>query len=232
MEEIKVNTNCKIDTKHFSISRKDNLNIAINITSLKALSGDESGFINFTFGFNKDEDVMENHTMYELKDEWITNIDGYGWFKLRKFNEDNIFISKIKLLDYKDIDFEVLKNINDKIFKSKTYYMKNVYYFRHKNYIIKDLTKIVTVDNKFSDIYDTKFMNLASYNCDMNYLPYKLKNLYNDEINNDECIILIGMYDKNNELIAISYVYNLHNSCYTHIVETDYNGDIKVLEYL
>lgn len=38
MEEIKVNTNCKIDTKHFSISRKDNLNIAINITSLKALS--------------------------------------------------------------------------------------------------------------------------------------------------------------------------------------------------
>lgn len=228
MEEIKVNTNCRIDTKHFSISREDNLNVAINITSLKALSGDENGFINFTFGFNKDEDIMENHTLYTLKDEWITNIDGYGWFKLRKFNEDNIFISKIKLLNYDDINFEILKNINDRIFKSKTYYMNNIYKFGYS----MDITKVVTNNNKFLDMYDTKFINIANYNYDMNYLPYKLKNLYNDEINNDECIILIGMYDKNNELIAISYVYNLHNSCYTHIVETDYNGDIKVLEYL
>ena len=107
MKEIKINTNCKIDTKHFSISRKDNLNVAINITSLKALLGDESGFINFTFGFNKDEDIMENHTLYELKNEWINNIDGYGWFKLKKFNEDNIFIYKIKLLEYKDINFNI-----------------------------------------------------------------------------------------------------------------------------
>ena len=232
MEEIKVNTNCKIDTKHFSISREDNLNVAINITSLKALSGDESGFINFTFGFNKDEDVMENHTLYELKNEWITNIDGYGWFKLKKFNEDNIFISKIKLLDYKDIDFEILKNINDKIFKSKTYYMENVYGFRHGNDIIKDITKIITVDNNFSCYTDTELINIASYNCDINYLPYKLKNLNNDYFYYDECIILIGVYDKNNELIALSYVYNSHNSCYTHIVETNYNGDIEVLEYL
>ncbi len=232
MEEIKVNTNCKIDTKHFSISREDNLNVAINITSLKSLSGDENGFINFTFGFNKDEDIMENHTLYELKNEWITNIDGYGWFKIRKFNEEDVFISKIKLLEYKDINFEILKSINDKIFRSKTYYMKNVYGFRHKDGIIKDLTKIVTVDNKFLDIYDTKFMNIASYNCDMNYLPYKLKNLDDDILYYDECIILIGIYNKNNELIAISYVYNSHNSCYSHIVETDYNGDIQILEYL
>lgn len=228
MEEIKVNTNCKIDTKHFSISRKDNLNIAINITSLKALSGDEEGFINFTFGFNKDEDVMENHTMYELKDEWITNIDGYGWFKLRKFNEDNIFISKIKLLDYKDIDFEVLKSINEKIFKSKTYYMNNIY----KSGYSKDITKVVTNNNKFSDVYDTKFIDIANYDYDMNYLPYKLKDLENEETDSEKCIILIGIYDINNKLIAISYVYNQHNSWYTHIVETNYNGDIEVLEYL
>lgn len=228
MEEIKVNTNCKIDTKHFSISRKDNLNIAINITSLKALSGDESGFINFTFGFNKDEDVMENHTLYELKNEWITNIDGYGWFKLRKFNEDNIFISKIKLLDYNDINFEILKNINDRIFKSKTYYMNNIY----KSGYSKDITKVVTNNNKFSDVYDTKFIDIANYDYDMNYLPYKLKDLENEETDSEKCIILIGIYDINNKLIAISYVYNSHNSCYSHIVETNHNGDIEVIEYL
>lgn len=232
MKDIIINTKCKIDNNYFAKSRENNLNIAINITSLEALRGNEDGFINFTFGFNKDDDIMENHTLYELKNEWITNIDGYGWFKLKKFDEDNIFISKIKLLDYKDINFEILKNINDRIFKSKTYYMKNVYGFSHKNDITKDLTKIITVDNKFSDIYDTKFMNIASYNCDMNYLSYKLKNLNNDDLYYDECIILVGVYDKNNELIAISYVYNSHNSCYSHIVETNYNGDIDVLEYL
>lgn len=225
MEEIKINTNCKIDTKHFSISRENNLNVAINITSLKALLGDESGFINFTFGFNKDEDIMENHTLYELKNEWINNIDGYGWFKLKKFNEDNIFISKIKLLEYKDINFNILKSINDRIFKSKTYYMKNIYY-------TSDVTKITTVDNSFSNTYDTIHMNITNYNCDINYLPYKLKNLYDDVLYYDECIILIGVYDKNNELIAISYVYNSHNSCYSHIVETNHNGDIEVIEYL
>jgi len=228
MEEIKVNTNCKIDTKHFSISRKDNLNVAINITSLKSLSGDEESFINFTFGFNKDEDVMENHTLYELKNEWITNIDGYGWFKLKKFNEDNIFISKIKLLDYNDINFEILKNINDRIFKSKTYYMNNIYKFGYS----KDITKVVTNNNKFSDVYDTKFIDIANYDYDMNYLPYKLKDLENEETDSEKCIILIGIYDINNKLIAISYVYNQHNSWYTHIVETDYNGDIQILEYL
>lgn len=230
MEEIKVNTNCKIDTKHFSISRKDNLNVAINITSLKALSGEENGFINFTFGFNKDEDVMENHTLYELKNEWITNIDGYGWFKLRKFNEDNIFISKIKLLDYNDISFEILKNINNRIFKSKTYYMNNIYNFGYSN----DVTKVVTNNNNnnFSGMCDTEYMDIANYNCDMNYLPYKLKNLDKDELYYDECIILIGIYDIDNNLIAISYVYNSHNSCYTHIVETNHNGNIEVLEYL
>lgn len=228
MEEIKINTNCKIDTKHFSISRENNLNVAINITSLKALLGDESGFINFTFGFNKDEDIMENHTLYELKNEWINNIDGYGWFKLKKFNEDNIFISKIKLLEYKDINFNILKSINDRIFKSKTYYMKNIYGFGYTS----DVTKITTVDNSFSNTYDTIHMNITNYNCDINYLPYKLKNLYDDVLYYDECIILIGVYDKNNELIAISYVYNSHNSCYSHIVETNHNGDIEVIEYL
>lgn len=229
MKSIKVNCKCKIDTNYFAKSREDSLNIAINITSLEALKGNEnSGFINFTFGFNKDEDIYENHSLKELKDEWITNIDGYGWYKLKKFNENNIFISKIKLLSYNDIDFEILKDLNKRIFKSKTYYIDNLY----KMDYVKDITKIITFNGKFSNNIDTERFNKAVENNNMKYLPYKLKNLENDRLFYEECIILFGIYDINNELIAISYVYNIHNSCYTHIVETNHNGDIEVIEYL
>jgi hypothetical protein len=229
MESIKVNCNCKIDTNYFAKSREDSLNVAINITSLEALKGNENkGFINFTFGFNKDDDVYENYTLKELEDDWITNIDGYGWYKLKKFDENNIFISKIKLLNYNDIDFDILKDLNEKIFKSKSYYVNNLY----KMDYVKDITKITSFNGKFSNNFDTERFNKAVENNDMKYLPYKLKNLENDRLFYEECIILFGVYDINNELIAISYVYNIHNSWYTHIVEKNYNGDIEVIEYL
>ena len=206
MKEIMVNSNCKIDNNYFAKSREDSLNVAINITSSEALKGNEcKGFINFTFGFNKDEDVLENYTLKELEDICITNIDGYGWFKLKKFDENDVFISKIKILENKDIPFDILKDMNERIFKSKTYY--------------------------FGD-YDRKNFEKAIKENNIKFLPYKLKNLNNDNFYYDECIILIGIYDKNNELIAISYVYNHHNSCYTHIVEVNHNGDIEVIEYL
>ena len=224
-----VNCNCRIDTNYFAKSKEDSLNVAINITSLKALKGnDNSGFINFTFGFNKDEDVYENHFFKELGDEWITNIDGYGWYKLKKFDENNIFISKIKLLGYDDINFEILKKLNEKIFKSKTYYIDNIY---KMNYV-RDITKITSLNGKFSDNIDTKKFNNAIKSNNMKDLPYILKDFKDDGFDYNECMILFGVYDINKELIAISYVYNIHNSCYTHIVETNHNGDIEVIEYL
>ena len=229
MDEIIVNSNCKIDSNYFAKSREESLNVAINITSLKALKGNEcKGFINFTFGFNKDEDVLENYTLKELKEIWITNIDGYGWFKCKKFNENDVFISKIKILEYKDISFDILKYINEKIFKSKTYYVNNIYKMGYSN----DITKITTNNDKFYSDYDSKYFEKAIEKSNIDYLHYRLKNLENDNIYNDECIILIGIYNNNNELIAISYVYNHHNSCYTHIVEANHNGDIEVIEYL
>lgn len=67
MKIINVKENCIIDRKN--IAKVQDREIAVSVTSVKALNGDESGFINFTLGMNNTQYCCEYFGTYLFKDK-------------------------------------------------------------------------------------------------------------------------------------------------------------------
>lgn len=67
MQIINVKQNCIIDRKN--IAKVQDREIAVSVTSVKALNGDESGFINFTLGINDTQYCCEYFGTYLFKDK-------------------------------------------------------------------------------------------------------------------------------------------------------------------
>lgn len=67
MKIINVKENCIIDRKN--IAKVQDREIAVSVTSVKALNGDESGFINFTLGINDAQYCCEYFGTYLFKDK-------------------------------------------------------------------------------------------------------------------------------------------------------------------
>lgn len=67
MQIINVKQNCIIDRKN--IAKVQDREIAVSVTSVKALNGDESGFINFTLGINDAQYCCEYFGTYLFKDK-------------------------------------------------------------------------------------------------------------------------------------------------------------------
>ena len=95
MKTIKIQKNCIIDRKN--IAKVKNREIALSVTSVEALNGNENGFINFTLAI---EDCQH---CYEF----------FGTYLLKEKRQDLFYVDRIEL----DVELtdEELKNINKEL---------------------------------------------------------------------------------------------------------------------
>lgn len=95
MKVIKIQKDCIVDRKN--IAKVKQREIALSITSVDALKGNENGFINFTLG------IEDCQLCYE----------SFGTYLLKEKKKDLFYVDKIELdVDLKD---EELKNINKEL---------------------------------------------------------------------------------------------------------------------
>ena len=95
MKTIKVQKQCLIDRKN--IAKVKNREIALSVTSVDALNGNETGFINFTLA------IEDCQLCYEF----------FGTYLLKEKNQELFYVDKIEL-DVKLTDGE-LKDINNEL---------------------------------------------------------------------------------------------------------------------
>ena len=95
MKTIKVQKDCIIDRKN--IAKVQSREIALSVTSVDALKGNENGFINFTLGIGNYPQCCEC----------------FGTYLLKEKNQDLFYVDNIEL-DVKLTD-EELKNINKEL---------------------------------------------------------------------------------------------------------------------
>jgi len=95
MKTIKVQKDCIIDRKN--IAKVKYREIALSVTSVDTLNGNENGFINFTLG------IDDCQLCYE----------SFGTYLLKEKKQDLFYVGKIELdVDLKD---EELKKINEEL---------------------------------------------------------------------------------------------------------------------
>lgn len=95
MKTIKVQNDCIIDKKN--IAKVKNREIALSVTSVDALNGNENGFINFTLAI---EDCQQS-------------LEAFGTYLLKEKKQDLFYVDSIDL-DVVLTD-EELKNINKEL---------------------------------------------------------------------------------------------------------------------
>lgn len=95
MKTIKVQKNCIIDRKN--IAKVKNREIALSVTSVDALNGNETGFINFTLA------IDDCQLCYEF----------FGTYLIKEKKQDLFYVDRIEL----DVDLtdEELKKINEEL---------------------------------------------------------------------------------------------------------------------
>ena len=95
MKTIKVQKNCIIDRKN--IAKVKNREIALSVTSVEALNGNENGFINFTLAIEDYQECCEF----------------FGTYLLKEKKQDLFYVDRIEL----DVELtdEELKNINKEL---------------------------------------------------------------------------------------------------------------------
>lgn len=95
MKTIKVQKQCLIDRKN--IAKVKNREIALSVTSVDALNGNETGFINFTLA------IEDCQLFYEF----------FGTYLLKEKKQDLFYVKKIEL----DVELtdEELKDINNEL---------------------------------------------------------------------------------------------------------------------
>lgn len=95
MKAIKVQKNCIIDRKN--IAKVKQREIALSVTSVDALNGNENGFINFTLG------IDDCQLCYE----------SFGTYLLKEKKQDLFYVDRIEV-DF-DLTDEELKKINEEL---------------------------------------------------------------------------------------------------------------------
>ena len=93
MKTIKVQKNCIINRKN--IAKVKNREIALSVTSVDALKGNETGFINFTLA------IEDCQLCYEF----------FGTYLIKDKKQDLFYVDRIEL-DF-DLTDEELKKINE-----------------------------------------------------------------------------------------------------------------------
>ena len=95
MKTIKVQKDCVVDRKN--IAKAKQREIALSVTSIDALNGNESGFINFTLGIEGCQ----------------LSLEFFGTYLLKEKKQDLFYVDRIEL----DVDLaeEELKNINKEL---------------------------------------------------------------------------------------------------------------------
>lgn len=95
MKTIKVQKNCIIDRKN--IAKVKNREIALSVTSVEALNGNENGFINFTLAIEDYQECCEF----------------FGTYLLKEKKQDLFYVDRIEL----DVELtdEELRNINKEL---------------------------------------------------------------------------------------------------------------------
>lgn len=216
MKTIKVQKDCVVDRRN--IAKIKQREIALSVTSIDALNGNESGFINFTLGI---EDCQ-------------LSLEFFGTCLLKEKKQDLFYVDRIEL----DVDLaeEELKNINKELqekFSHGDVICAKVYEIAEK-YILdleRDFENYADISKAFASICEFKIDSNSYFGEKNDFLgeeAQKIMKMFKNETGNQIKLIFSTDEGKNYILVDNNLVEIMINQ---HSLKIE-DGHIEIQSYL